>query len=291
MPAAALVCIRRQLGLTRTVSHGANAAWFRVRARVKVDDWSDDPAWQARVPTRRALAEYQPPDGQGLLDVVDTARLRQHQHRHRRRRRSAPVLRASTATSGLSNGCANSNRSARGWSRGSRGPTRGLSRAEALRARLRAGVLARSAGRWSGEAGVFTDPFYSPGSDFIAIGNDFTADLITRAAAGEDVVGPRRGVQRQLPAALRRVPAALRRAVPADGQRPGDDRQGRLGQRLLLGDHARCSTSSAAIRDPAFMASIEPLLRRFFVLHARMQQLFRAWDLADTRSTRTASPT
>ena len=34
-------------------------------------------------------------------------------------------------------------------------------------------------------------------------------------------------------------------------------------------------------RDPAFMASIDPLMRRFFVLHARMQQLFRAWDLAD----------
>ena len=32
--------IRRQLGLTRAVTHGANAAWFRVKERVKVDDWS-----------------------------------------------------------------------------------------------------------------------------------------------------------------------------------------------------------------------------------------------------------
>ena len=38
-----------------------------------------------------------------------------------------------------------------------------------------------------GEAGPFTDPFYSPGSDFIAMGNDFTADLIRREVAGEDV--------------------------------------------------------------------------------------------------------
>jgi hypothetical protein len=29
------------------------------------------------------------------------------------------------------------------------------------------------------------------------------------------------------------------------------------------------------------MATIDPLLRRFFVLHARMQQLFRAWGHAD----------
>ena len=43
--------------------------------------------------------------------------------------------------------------------------------------------------RWAivGEAGVFTDPFYSPGSDFIAIGNDFTADLIIRDPRGEDI--------------------------------------------------------------------------------------------------------
>jgi hypothetical protein len=34
-------------------------------------------------------------------------------------------------------------------------------------------------------------------------------------------------------------------------------------------------------RQPAFIASIEPLMRRFFVLHARMQQLLREWDLAD----------
>lgn len=44
-------------------------------------------------------------------------------------------------------------------------------------------------GRWClvGEAGAFLDPFYSPGSDFIAIGNTLTTDLITRELDGEDV--------------------------------------------------------------------------------------------------------
>lgn len=43
--------------------------------------------------------------------------------------------------------------------------------------------------RWciTGEAGVFVDPFYSPGSDFIAYSNDFVADLIRRDMSGEDV--------------------------------------------------------------------------------------------------------
>lgn len=45
-----------------------------------------------------------------------------------------------------------------------------------------------SADRWGmcGEAASFTDPFYSPGSDFIALENDFLTDLIRRDAAGED---------------------------------------------------------------------------------------------------------
>ena len=41
--------------------------------------------------------------------------------------------------------------------------------------------------RWgmTGEAAAFTDPLYSPGSDFIALENDFLTDLIVRDYAGE----------------------------------------------------------------------------------------------------------
>jgi len=43
--------------------------------------------------------------------------------------------------------------------------------------------------RWAciGDSAAFTDPFYSPGSDFIAFENDLTADLIRRDLAGEDI--------------------------------------------------------------------------------------------------------
>jgi hypothetical protein len=34
-------------------------------------------------------------------------------------------------------------------------------------------------------------------------------------------------------------------------------------------------------RQPDFIASIEPLMRRFFVLHARMQQFLREWSDVD----------
>jgi flavin-dependent dehydrogenase len=47
-------------------------------------------------------------------------------------------------------------------------------------------VLSRQ--RWAcvGEAGPFSDPFYSPGSDFIALGNSFTTELVRMDLAGED---------------------------------------------------------------------------------------------------------
>ncbi len=41
--------------------------------------------------------------------------------------------------------------------------------------------------RWAltGESGLFADPFYSPGSDFIGISNTFIADMISREMAGD----------------------------------------------------------------------------------------------------------
>ena len=44
--------------------------------------------------------------------------------------------------------------------------------------------------RWTvvGEAGLFGDPFYSPGIDFITLANTFTGDLILRDLGGEDVM-------------------------------------------------------------------------------------------------------
>ena len=46
-----------------------------------------------------------------------------------------------------------------------------------------------SADRWAltGEAGMFLDPFYSPGSDFIAIGNTYICDLVAQRPRGPAV--------------------------------------------------------------------------------------------------------
>ena len=92
--------------------------------------------------------------------------------------------------------------------------------------------------RWAltGEAGLFLDPFYSPGSDFIAIANTY----IVRA----DRARPRRPsrstrmrtvYRADLPLVLREHAVAVPRPVP-DLRRPrGDAGQGDLGLHLLLG--------------------------------------------------------
>jgi hypothetical protein len=48
-----------------------------------------------------------------------------------------------------------------------------------------------SGDRWAltGEAGLFLDPFYSPGSDFIAIANTYITELVGRDRAGRSIAG------------------------------------------------------------------------------------------------------
>src|SRR3954451_11899566 len=43
--------LRRQLGLGVEIAHDVNAAWFRIDSRIVVDEWSEDAAWRARVPS------------------------------------------------------------------------------------------------------------------------------------------------------------------------------------------------------------------------------------------------
>ena len=88
---------------------------------------------------------------------------------------------------GASTGSASTSRSSRESIDGPARPDQGLPQASrtsptAASRRSRARPLGLV-----GEAGAFLDPFYSPGSDFIAMANTFTTDLVTRELDGEDV--------------------------------------------------------------------------------------------------------
>jgi flavin-dependent dehydrogenase len=272
--------IKRQLGLARPVGHGANASWFRIKSRLRVDDWSDDAAWRSKVPTGlrwqstnhlmgRGYWVWLIPLGSGSTSVGIVADEVIH-----------PFARINRLERALD------------WLREFEPQCAEVVEAHsdevedflALRHYAHGCERVFSADRWSlvGEAGVFTDPFYSPGSDFIAMGNDYTTDLILRERRGEDITVR----TEQFNETYLRLFGAFLRLYE--------------GQYALMGN-AQVMTAKAAwdnasywaitallffqrrYRRPEFIASIDDLLRRFFVLHVRMQRLLRAWDVADTR--------
>ena len=133
---------------------------------------------------RQPLAQHQPPDGAGLLGLV-----------HPARGRARPASASSSTPRCIRT------RPSTGWTRrtpGSTSTSRRPPRSAAITttwSRTSSALnhfphgCARvfSNERWAltGEAGVFTDPFYSPGSDFIGIGNDLITEMILRDGDGD----------------------------------------------------------------------------------------------------------
>jgi flavin-dependent dehydrogenase len=177
--------IKRKLGLESSNAHNVNAVWFRIGTRIDVDEWSSDAQWRGRCdPPRRWLstnhfcgdgywawliplssgshsvgivadADLHPLEAMNSFEKaltwlqVHQPRLAQEVEQKRNLLQDFAFLR------NFSYGCKQ--------------------------------VFA--ADRWAltGEAGLFLDPFYSPGSDFIAISNTYITDLIARDKRGESI--------------------------------------------------------------------------------------------------------
>jgi hypothetical protein len=273
--------LKRQLGLARPSTHGANASWFRVKGRLKVDDWSSDSNWTARVPSRQRWMSTNHLMGTGYwvwliplgsgstsLGIVADGDLHKF-HRINRLERAMDWLREFEPQ------CADTVEEHRN----------DIEDFLALQHYAHACERVFSADRWAlvGEAGVFTDPFYSPGSDFIAMGNDFAKDLIVRSLAGQDI---RPRVESFNSLYLRLFDAFIRLY---DGQYAIMGNAQVMTAKVAW-DNA-CYWSMTAplfferrLTRPVFMDAIAPLMRRFFVLHARMQQFLRTWALLDSHT-------
>ncbi|HET8911524.1 MAG TPA: tryptophan 7-halogenase, partial [Ktedonobacteraceae bacterium] len=177
--------LKRQLGLAKKVDHNVNAVWFRVAHRIAVDEWSDDPAWQARVVdgSRYLSTIHLCGDGYWVwliplasgstsIGIVTDATIHPFDSLNNFERALAWLHRHEPQCAAQVD--------------------RYLDDIQDFRVMKNFSYSARqvfSSSNWclTGEAGVFLDPLYSPGSDFIAMSNTLITDLIRRSLDGEDV--------------------------------------------------------------------------------------------------------
>jgi flavin-dependent dehydrogenase len=174
--------VKRKLGLAQPNAHDANAVWWRVDGHLDPDDWSGDADWLARCtpPDRWRSTNHLCGPGywawmiplasnahsigivcDGAMHPLETmnthAKATAWLHEHQ------PRLARALAAPGhdvqdfmflrhFSYGCAQ--------------------------------LFSRDRWALTGEAGLFLDPFYSPGTDFIALSNTYVCDLIARDRAG-----------------------------------------------------------------------------------------------------------
>lgn len=175
--------LKRQMNLKMDSPHIASAAWFRFSKHIKIDDWCDQADWST-----------------GHSDK--TARWYSTNHLMGKGYWVWMIPLASGSTSmGIVGGEPyhkltdfNSLEKAMQWlekfePQCAEAARANMEHVQDFRAIKHYATECRqvfSAKRWgiTGEAGFFHDPFYSPGSDFIAFANTFLTDLVDRDFSG-----------------------------------------------------------------------------------------------------------
>jgi hypothetical protein len=174
--------IKKKLGLARENNHGCHAVWFRIGERITPDEWSNDPAWRARCHTATRWLSTNHLVGAGYWVWLIPLASGSHSVGIVADPRYHPLETMNTFERAMD------------WFK--QYQPRLFADLDGKRDSLQDFAFFRrfsydceqvfSADRWAlaGEAGRFLDPFYSPGSDFIAIGNTYTTELVARDMAG-----------------------------------------------------------------------------------------------------------
>jgi flavin-dependent dehydrogenase len=181
--------IKRKLDLAEPNDHDANAIWFRVGTRIDIDAWSNDAAWLNRCdPPYRWLSTnhlcgpgywaWLIPLASGSHSVGIVADANLH-----------PLKTMNSFERALQWFRAHQPRLAQALDEALQDKRELLQDFVALRRFSYGCKRVFSSARWAltGEAGVFLDPFYSPGSDFIAISNTYITELVAKDRAGEQI--------------------------------------------------------------------------------------------------------
>ena len=174
--------LKRKLGLERGNDHAINAVWFRINDRLAIDDWCGNADWRAQVNPPERWRSTNHLCGAGYWVWLIPLSSGAH---------SVGIV-ADPALHPLEQ--MNSFERALDWLQRFQ-PALAQQVAQRQDKLLDFRFLRRfshrckqvfSADRWAitGDAGVFLDPFYSPGSDYIGMANGYIVDLIMRDRAG-----------------------------------------------------------------------------------------------------------
>lgn len=133
--------------------------------------------------------------------------------------------------------------------------------------------------RWScvGEAGAFLDPFYSPGSDYIAIGNTITVELIRRDLRGE-LTGELAELYNELELrTLYDTALEIYRGSYGSFGNPRVFTAKHLWDNALYWGGPVQLYRQDVLRQPETVREFIVIWRRVKALQVRIQELFRAW--------------
>jgi flavin-dependent dehydrogenase len=177
--------LRRKLELTRDNGHRANAVWFRIDDRLVIDGWCNDRDWQSRCTPPERWRSTNHLCGPGYWTWLIPLASGAH---------SVGIV-ADAAMHPIDT--MNTFARAQDWlSIHQPAIAREVDRRQdklldfAFFRHYSYGCARMfSADRWAltGEAGPFLDPFYSPGTDFIAIANTYICKLVGLDRAGQPV--------------------------------------------------------------------------------------------------------
>lgn len=273
--------LKRKLGLAREVSHTINSSWIRLRGGLDIEQWgAGNQAWMSKIPesgqrqysTNHLLGEgywvWLIPLGSGPISIGVCADPRYHPYEEISElgrmidwmRRHEPQLAANIEP-----------------------------RMNDIEDFLRVEDFAYgvdqtySTDRWTlvGEAGAFSDPFYSPGSDFIGYGNVITGDLVCRELDGEDISERVEYYNDYYQRTFAYVLARTEDMYPVMGN-PGVMLP-KLFWDTFLNHSAQVLTFvQNRLSDLEFMHSVHDDIDRVYRLSMNMQELFKDWSRLET---------
>jgi flavin-dependent dehydrogenase len=177
--------LKRKIGFKKDLNHDINTAWFRMRGEIDIADWSENKQWvEAVKPGLRRLGTvhfmdkgywvwFIPlPTGNTSIGIVADPRYHSFEE-FNKFEKAMDWLKINEPL------CFKHLDKKRD----------DLLDFKVLKHYSHHSEKLYSTDRWAvtGDSGVFLDPFYSPGTDFIAISNTFITDLITRDKNKEDI--------------------------------------------------------------------------------------------------------